>query len=223
MSKVIILKETTKNPITLIGERAGVCWGGDIIDAEKNYKRGLDCIKSNHGRTLEFVNVEMILDGWSARVIREWYTHIGGSPTRLQASTRYINYGKFDYYVPESIQKSENALNIYRNCMYGISVAYKELQEAGIPKEDIANLLPLGMETRIVDKRNLRNLIDMSHQRMCTRAYHEYRDLFNSVVHALEDYSDEWKTVIEMTFKPKCELNGQCPETHSCGRVNDWI
>lgn len=82
MGKVTILPETTKNPISLIGERAGVCWGADTSDAAKNYKRGLDCIKSGHGRTLEFVNVEVILDGYSARVIREWYTHIGGAQTR---------------------------------------------------------------------------------------------------------------------------------------------
>ena len=88
---ITILKETPKNPITLMGERAGVCWGADTDNKEKNYKRGLECIKSGHHRVLEYVNVEMILDGYSARVIREWYTHIGGAPTRLQASTRYIN------------------------------------------------------------------------------------------------------------------------------------
>ncbi len=33
-----------------------------------------------------------MLEGYSARVIRKWYTHIGGQPTRLQASTRYIDY-----------------------------------------------------------------------------------------------------------------------------------
>ncbi len=71
MGKITILPETTKNPVTLIGRRAGVCWGGDVEDEEKNYRRGMDCIKSNHGRTLEYVNVEMILDGYSARVIRE--------------------------------------------------------------------------------------------------------------------------------------------------------
>ena len=53
MGKVIVLPETTKNPITLIGMRAGVCWGGDIQDQEKNYKRGMDCIAANHGRTME--------------------------------------------------------------------------------------------------------------------------------------------------------------------------
>ena len=87
MKSITILPETTKNPITLIGHRAGVCWGADVTDDKKNYKRGLDCIKANHGRALEYVNIETIIDGYSARVIRELYTHIGGAPTRLQAST----------------------------------------------------------------------------------------------------------------------------------------
>ena len=75
-------------------------------DPEKNYKRGMDCIISGHGRVMEYVNVEMIIAGYSARVEREWYTHIGGSPTRLQSSTRYINYAGrgFDYIIPPSIQ-----------------------------------------------------------------------------------------------------------------------
>lgn len=67
MGKIILLPETTKNPISLIGKRAGICWGADITNEDKNYKRGLDCILSNHGRTLEYVNVEMIIDGYSAR------------------------------------------------------------------------------------------------------------------------------------------------------------
>ena len=92
MGTITILPETTKNPITLMGQRAGVCWGGNVEDPEKNYKRGMDCIISGHGRVMEYVNVEMIIAGYSARVEREWYTHIGGSPTRLQSSTRYINY-----------------------------------------------------------------------------------------------------------------------------------
>ena len=84
MGTITILPETTINPITIIGERAGVCWGADTKDKEKNYKRGIDCILSGHGRTLEYVNVEMIIDGYSARCVREWYTHIGGAPTRLR-------------------------------------------------------------------------------------------------------------------------------------------
>ena len=39
MGKITILPETTKNPITLIGERAGICFGADITDDLKNLKR----------------------------------------------------------------------------------------------------------------------------------------------------------------------------------------
>lgn len=90
-----IFEETTRNPITFIGKMAGVCYGANIEDGEKNYKRGLDCISSNHGRTLEFPSIYLMIDEYSARVIREFYTAIGGLPTRLQASTRYIDYKDF--------------------------------------------------------------------------------------------------------------------------------
>ena len=65
---------------------------------------------------------------------------------------------------------------------------------------------------------NFRNLVDMSHQRLCTRAYWEYRQLFRDIIEALENYSDEWKILVQM-MKPKCEVYGYCTEEKSCGRV----
>ena len=218
MGTITILPETTRDPISLIGRRAGVCWGADIEDPQKNYRRGLDCLESNHGRTLEFVNVEMVLDGYSARVIREWYTHIGGAPTRLQASTRYINYEDFPYVSPGKIEKNEQAQAVYRNVMSSIAEGLRQLEEMGVPREDAGMLLPLGMETRVVDKRNLRNLIDMSHQRMCSRAYWEFREMFSDVLRALRSISDEWQLIVDQYMMPKCELLGYCPEKRGCGR-----
>lgn len=218
MGKVTILPETTKNPISLIGERAGICWGSDITDPKKNYKRGLECIENNHGRTLEFVNMEMVLDGYSARVIREWYTHIGGAPTRLQASTRYIDYGNFEYVIPETIQKDDVAQGIYTEFMRSVSRTMGLLELRGIPREDSAMILPLGMSTKIVDKRNLRNFIDMSHQRLCTRAYKEYRTLMKDIMDGLREYSEEWEYIVDNYLVPKCELLGYCPEKYGCGR-----
>lgn len=227
MGTVTILPETTKNPITLLGQRAGVCWGADTTDAAANYKRGWDCITSGHGRVLEYVNIEMILDGYSARVMREWYTHIGGAPTRLQASTRYIDYGDFEYITPPSIAESPAAKALYDATMAVIADTMRKLElmnhvnevaELGFPREDIANLLPLGMTTRVVDKRNLRNLIDMSRQRMCNRAYWEFRELFDDILDALARYSDEWETIANTQMMPKCEMLGYCPEKHGCGK-----
>ena len=220
MGTVMILPETTANPITLIGERAGVCCGADTSNSEKNYQRGMDCIDSGHGRVLEFVNVEMVLDGYSARVMREWYTHIGGAPTRLQASTRYINYGEFEYVVPPSIMKNPTAFDLYTATMKTIGQMIKQLEDMDmpVPREDAALLLPLGMTTRVVDKRNLRNLIDMSRQRLCNRAYWEFRVLFHDIMFALKQYSAEWSMLVDTQFMPKCDVTGYCLEKKSCGR-----
>lgn len=218
MGTVTILSETTRNPITLIGERAGVCWGADIGSPEKNYKRGMDCIQSGHGRTLEFVNVEMVLDGYSARVMREWYTHIGGMPTRLQESTRYNNYEFFSYIMPMSIGERDDAMTVFTDAMETISDSLARLEQMGVPREDAAMLLPLGMCTRVVDKRNLRSLVDMSRQRMCGRAYWEFRALFGDICKALAGYSEEWKWISENCFHPKCVEMGYCPEKNGCGR-----
>lgn len=218
MGKVIIQKYTTKHPITMIGEEAGTCWGADTSDSGKNYKRGLECLSNEHGRTAEYPDVYMILDGYSARVIREWYTHIGGSPTRLQASTRYIDYEHgFNFVVPPTIQNNPQALNIYTRIMADIADGLKELDELGTPREDSALGLPLGMTTRIVCKHNARNLMDMSHQRMCNRAYHEYRKLFNDLCDALRYYSEEWQYIVDHYFMPKCKYMGFCKEKYTCG------
>lgn len=218
MGTVIIQEHTTKNPITMIGEQAGICWGANISNKEKNYKRGIECLNNKHGRTFEFPDVYAIIDGYSARVIREWYTHIGGSPTRLQASTRYIDYNNFEYVIPKSIKEKASAKSIYKNMMNHIKMSLLALEEMKIPREDIAMGLPLGMCTKITDKRNLRNLIDMSRQRMCNRAYWGYRELFKDYCNALKDYSEEWKYLVDNYFKPKCEEYGYCEEKFSCGR-----
>ncbi|RHA50567.1 FAD-dependent thymidylate synthase [Lachnospira eligens] len=221
MGTITILPETTKNPITLMGMRAGTCWNANITDNEKNYKRGLDCIKSGHGRVMEFVNVEMIIDGYSAKILREYYTHIGGSPSRLQASTRYIDYSKgngFDYVTPQSISKDEDVAATWHSVMRYVNTNIQHLINNGVPIEDATMLLPLAYSSKMVDKRNLRSLVDMSRVRTCSRAYHEYRKMFNDICNALREYSDEWKWIVDNLFHAKCEEVGYCTESKSCGR-----
>lgn len=222
---VQILEYTTKEPVTMIGKMAGICWNGDVSDDKKNYKRGMSCITSNHGRTLEFPDVYMKISGYSARVIREFYTHIGGLPTRLQESTRYIDYTDFDYVMPDSIRTNQDhilgdksARQCYDELMKNISETMVKLEERKVPREDIALCLPLGMTSSIVCKHNLRTLVDMSRQRMCMRAYHEYRDLMKDIYNALLNYSSEWKTIVQETFMSKCDMLGYCPEEKSCGK-----
>ena len=220
MGQVIILPETPKNPLSLIGERAGICWNADVSDDEKNIKRGISCIDSGHGRTMEFVDVHMIIDGFSARVMREYYRHVGGLTQYLPASTRYIDYKDFDVIRPASIERNKEALVEFNMTVKNLRKSLEALKTLGVPNEDVANLLPLGMATKCIEKRNLRNLVDMSHVRKCSRAYHEYRlELFPAIENALKDYSDQWAWIVDNLFKPKCEVFGYCDEKNSCGRM----
>ena len=218
MGTVTIQNHTTLHPIAMIGEEAGICWGADTSSVHKNIKRGKSCLKSGHLRTAEYPVVYMILDGYSARVIREFYTHIAGAPTRLQASTRYIDYEHgFDYIIPHTIENNPKAKEIYVQNMIITASNLQKLDELGIPREDSANLLPLGMESKIVVKMNFRTLISMSNQRMCNRAYWEFRELFSDIAEALSSYSEEWAELVKEYFMPKCKLFGYCTEEHGCG------
>lgn len=219
MGTITIHPSTTHNPISLCGEFAGICWGADTTDKDKNYKRGLSCLHSGHGKTLEFAQVYLIIDGYSARVIRELYTHQSGLPTKLQASTRYINYDDFKYVTPP-LGKDSEAQKLYSNTMDSIDAAARVMEnELGIKREDAAMLFPLGMETKIVYRTNLRALIDMAKTRLCNRAYWEYRKLMQDIKKALMEYSEEWKYLIhdENILKPKCAHCGFCDEEKSCG------
>jgi thymidylate synthase (FAD) len=219
MHRVIIQDFTVKNPVQMIGYEAGICWGADVTDPIKNEKRGWDCIKSEHGRTLEFPQIYMTIKGYSARMMRELYTHIGGMPTRLQESTRYIDYESgFNYVTPHTVEANPEALNEYNAMMNDILTHLQNLENMNIPREDTAMGLPLGMESGMVLRTNLRNLIDMSHQRMCSRAFWEFREFMDELKNELGNYSDEWKKVVDLTFKPKCEVRGYCVEKKSCGR-----
>lgn len=218
MGTVTIMSETTKNPFTLIGECAGTCYGTDTTSPDRNYKRGKQCLADGHGRVAELPQIYLILDGYSSRTIRQVYTHIGGAPTRLQASTRYIKYEDFDYISPASISNNPEAARIYGETMAAINQAYFELLDLGIKKEDVANVLPLGMTSKVVIRTNMRQLIEMCHQRMCSRAYWEFRFLMNDLKAALAAYSDEWAEVTEEYFVPKCAVAGYCIEHESCGR-----
>lgn len=220
MRKVAIQLNTTHNPLALMGYEAGVCWGTDVSDYNKNVNRGIECIESGHMRVSEFPQIYLTIKGFSAKCIREFYTHIGGSPTRLQASTRYIDYSKdYDYITPPSIEKNEEAKSIYEKCMNNILKTMQELKELGVPKEDYTMALPICYETIIVDRTNLRQFIEMCHLRECSRAYWEFRLLIKMIKEELSKYSQEWKYIVDHYCKPKCEEVGFCTEKYSCGRM----
>ena len=96
----------------------------------------------------------------------------------------------------------------------------------GVPKEDAANILPLGMESKMVWKGNLRMLINFMNRRLCTRALKEIRGFANEFKKLLASVDDEWAWIAENLFVPSCEQykihNPEmkfCVEEHCCGRA----
>ena len=220
MKSIKILDWTMKDPLNCIGMCAGICWGTDTSVTKKNVKRALSCIDDQHGRVEELPDVYVVIDGYSAKCIRELYTHIGGSPTRLQASTRYIDYTSadmIDVVVPHSVEKNQIAKIIWDTAIYNITKAMNDLKNLNIPNEDLTNLLPLAYCTEMVWKVNLRTLINFFNMRLCSRAYWEIRELCDDLKKELSNYSEEWKTLSKL-FTPRCEQLGYCPEKDSCGR-----
>lgn len=215
MIKII---NATKNPISHIGKIAGVCYNSDITDSKKNYKRGLKNIKDNHGRTFEYVDVTLEISGYSARAIRELYTHIIGT-SRLQESTRYVTYNEdnFKYYIPDSIINNIEAKVKYESCMRNILHTYNDLLSLGIAKEDVANILPLGQMSKVVLKINFRALLHLAEMRLCERAYVEIRNMVYDMIHEISKIDDEWKELMSY-MKPKCKT---CTEKENCPRIKN--
>lgn len=210
----IIKKRTETDPLSHIGENAGICWGADISNPLENIKRGKNCMKSGHMRTTEYPDVEMILSDISARVVREIYTHIIGV-TRLQESTRYVDCSEVGYFIPVGLTEDQQKAYIEK-MDYAFS-AYTHMIDMGVSKEDAANILPLGMYTKFVWKINLRALIHFMEMRTCSRAYKEIRQISAEIKKLFSEYSDEWKWVVDNFFVPSCKTRGYCIEAKCCG------
>ena len=222
MIKII---DITKSPLNHIGEVAGTCWNANIENKDANIKRAINCIESGHGRVIEYVEVQLVIENYSARVMREIYTHIAGA-SRLQASTRYIDYEseQFPYYIPTSLNTREST-DIYCKAMQNTAESLKTLQKLGVSRQDCANLLPLGMQSKMVWKMNLRGLQNFFNKRLCKRALPEIQAFCNELKEKLSIVDEEWKWICEKLFVPQCELykfmNPSicfCSEAKGCGR-----
>ncbi len=210
MNNIKILNYTN-NPLRVIGTNASYCYDTELKDDEHPMRIAKHCINSGHGRNLEFADVTLKIT-CSARCAREWFTHIGGSPTRVQASTRYITYDNFEYHKPSNLTQEQG--EIYDSAMKQIMDSYKQLKDLNTENDITGYILPLAMQTTFIWKGNVRTLENMFNQRLCTRALQEYRDLMKDLKRQLSQIDDEWKWISDKLFVPKCAKYGYCIENN---------
>ena len=208
--KVEVLRFTPK-PLSEIGEMASTCYDTKFKDDQHAMRIGKHCVNAGHGRNLEFPRVVLKIT-CSARCAREIYTHIGGAPTRVQASTRYITYDNFSYFTPEF--DDPKITEGYHKLMENVKDFYKLMKDNGIENDKTGYVLPLAMDTTMILSCNARMLENMFNQRLCYRALDEFRQVMKLAKREISQLDEEWKWLSDKLYVPKCVKEGICHENN---------
>lgn len=206
MALEVKLIRYTPDPLWAMAEAASVCY-----DAEPSVDVVFKCIERGHTSILEFADFHFLVTGLSRATSHQLVRHRLAS--YAQRSQRYINESNFKYVIPHTIEKKPTAKRIYEEIMDSIALAYEQLIELGVPKEDARFVLPNATETQIHVKMNFRELLHFCEERLCTRAQWEIRNLAWRMVDEVYNVAPQ----LARYLRPKCVRLGYCPEQKPCG------
>lgn len=202
------LTRMTPNPVAAIEEAACNCYDSK----PSNGKIMRACFKSGHESVLEFCQMTFHISGVSRALLAQLTRHRhAGYAVRSQ---RYTDEDKASFVTPHTIANNPTAKAFYDSCMKDIKRTYKQLQSLGIPNEDARFVLPNACETTLEFTCNLRELIHIMNERLCSRAQWEIHTLCSK----MRDEVIAAEPAFEEFLQPKCEKLGYCPEHKSCGR-----
>ena len=172
----VSLIHSTPNPIETIAQIASICYDS----SPKNpLKLVTHLYKNGHHSVFEHIYFTFKIEGISRACSHQLVRHRHCSFT--QRSQRYCSEEGFLTVVPESMY-SANARDGYLNLMDTIELVYDEFQAHGIPNEDARYILPNACATDLYLSCNLRELIHLCNERLCTRAQWEIRNLVKQMV-----------------------------------------
>ena len=169
----VTLIQATHNPIETISKIASICYNS----APKN-PLGLvkHLYRNGHHSVFEHIYFTFKIEGISRACSHQLVRHRHCSFT--QRSQRYCSEGGFDFITPPTIDHDS-----FEEDMNFIELWYKAYQEwNNIPNEDARYLLPNACSTELYLSCNLRELIHISNERLCSRAQWEIRNLVKQMV-----------------------------------------
>jgi thymidylate synthase (FAD) len=181
-----------------------------------------------HWGIIEHVDFHFAIRGISRACSHQLVRHRLAS--YAQQSQRYVDKADFHYIVPESIRDCPEALELYRDTMSELGARYERLQALlhvchpefanEAVNQDARFLLPNACETEIMMKVNGRQLLEISRQRLCSRAQWEIRALFARI----RDLVRAEVPVVFDNLGPDCAW-GKCAEggcTAAYRRAEGW-
>ena len=185
------LIQATPDPIETISKIASICY-----DSNPKNPMGLvkHLYKNGHHSVFEHIYFTFKIEGISRACSHQLVRHRHCSFT--QRSQRYCSEDGFGVVAPESVMKVDEKYG-YFDLMDYIERNYEELQALGVPNEDARYLLPNACETSLYLSCNLRELIHIANERLCTRAQWEIRELVKQMVSLVDPQ-------LQFMLVPKC-------------------
>ena len=175
------LKFITPDAENFIGSMAGICYGSDTENYEKNVKRAAKCADDGHLATLRFAHAVFHISGISRvcshQLVRSKHLDF------LQRSQRYCSESDAKFVYPGT------DLDTKISGLYQIAHrVYKDLLEAGVKREDARFVLPEGTQTEVVVVGNLQGWLDFIKLRADKHAQLEIRNLAKTINNILNEH-----------------------------------
>lgn len=198
--KVSVIQATSK-PIETIAQIASICY-----DSDPKNPLGLvkNLYRNGHHSVFEHIYFTFKIEGISRACSHQLVRHRHCSFT--QRSQRYCSEDGFDYVIPDTINPSLFAADIA-----SLKSWYENYQEQGVPNEDARYILPNACATSLYLSCNLRELILIANERLCTRAQWEIRELVKEMVALVNPE-------LQFMLVPKCK-SGRIICNSPCGKV----
>lgn len=200
--KVTLIQATDK-AIETIATIASICY-----DSNPTNPLGLvkHLYRNGHHSVFEHIYFTFKIEGISRACSHQLVRHRHCSFT--QRSQRYCSEDGFEFITPPTIKEGR-----FTTDMEDIRYVYEMYQERGIPNEDARYLLPNACATEMYLSCNLRELIHLANERLCSRAQWEIRDLVKQMV-ALVDPD------LKFMLVPKCQ-SGRIICNSPCGGAKE--
>lgn len=212
-SNIIDTLYTVCKNCTIADEPAKIYENLSNVAKEEKLRVIKNAVKSGHTSVLEHAMVTFTVSDIS-RVCAQMLKAYRHSST-TQKSQRFVAAKEeFNYIIPSAISKNPELKAKYTKLMSDASDLYLEFVNSGIHPQDARYAYPLSVTTSTVSSFNLRELILVEGERLCSRAQEEIRVLTNTIRKELVE-KEPW---LKEFLMPKCELQGFCREAKSCGR-----
>lgn len=200
----VSLVQATPDPINTIAQIASICYDSDPKNPLGLVKH---LYKNGHHSVFEHIYFTFKIENISRACSHQLVRHRHCSFT--QRSQRYCSEDGFLFVEPESIT-SVDEMDGYNSFMEEVEENYHELVTLGVPNEDARMVLPNACCTSLYLSCNLRELIHICNERLCSKAQWEIRELVQEMVKLVDPE-------LQFMLVPKCQ-SGRIICNSPCGR-----